>query len=337
MKKQLGNILLALALVFPVIFVIFVINQTASIVILAKEYNPFFGSILLYGLLLLYAAIVAFGIITFLKMPSALRPPGDENSPEFEKYLEKLKRNLARNNYVAGSGVPLETRSDLEKVVALLNVKADELIKSTASTVFVSTAISQNGRLDVIMVLLAQVRLIRELAHIYNQHPSIREIIDLYLKVAATAFSVGSVEELDLEEQIEPIITPLISGSVIGGVPGTGGLATYMTTSIVEGAANALLTLRVGIITRGYFGIKSGSDTRQLRRLASREAGNMLAPIVAESASYVTGVIIKASKKRAGAVGSTLKDKAIKSTKKITDVSRKSAQAVFDSLKKPKK
>ena len=116
MKKQLRNILLALALIFPVLFVIFAINQTASIVILAREYNPYFGSILLYGLLLLYAAIVVSGIIIFLKTPSALRPPRDKSSVEFEKYLEKLKRNLARNEYVVGSDVPLETRPDLENV-----------------------------------------------------------------------------------------------------------------------------------------------------------------------------------------------------------------------------
>ena len=56
MKKQLRNILLSIALIFLVLFILFVINQTASLVLIAKEYNPYFGSILLYGLLLLYAA-----------------------------------------------------------------------------------------------------------------------------------------------------------------------------------------------------------------------------------------------------------------------------------------
>ena len=61
MKKQLRNILLVPALIFTVVFVLLVINQTASVVALAGEYHPYFGSILLYGLLLLYAALVASG------------------------------------------------------------------------------------------------------------------------------------------------------------------------------------------------------------------------------------------------------------------------------------
>jgi len=303
MKKQLRNILFSVFLIFLVLVAIFVVNQTAGIVILAKDYNPYFGNVLLGGLLLLYAALIVFPIIIFFKMPSALRPPGNENSAEFDIYIEKLKRRLALNKYLAASETALETRPDIEKAVDLLSTKADELTKSTAATAFVSTAISQNGRLDAVMVLLAQVRLIWGIAHIYNQRPSIREIIHLYGNVAATAFSVGTIEELDIEEQIEPIITPLISGSLFGGIPGASGLTTFMTTSIVEGAANALLTLRVGIITRIYFGVRSRSDTREMRRLASQQAGEMLAPVVIESAGYVTKAVIKASKKRAGAVG----------------------------------
>ncbi|MFC1509832.1 DUF697 domain-containing protein [Candidatus Omnitrophota bacterium] len=186
-------------------------------------------------------------------------------------------------------------------------------------------------------MLLAQIRLIWEIAHVFNQRPSIREMTNLYTNVAATALVVGTLEELDIEEQIEPIITPLISSSVFGGIPGAGGLATFMTTSIVEGAANALLTLRVGIITRRYFGMKKISDSRNLRRAASLEAGNMLASIVVKSAGYITEAVIKASKKRAGAVGESLKNAAAKSAKTMTKATKKSANVVVDLFKKSKK
>ncbi|MFC1613813.1 hypothetical protein ACFL5K_00780, partial [Gemmatimonadota bacterium] len=121
MKKQLRNILFAFALILLVIFVIFVINQTMSVVMLVKEYNLYFGNILLYGLLLIYAAFFVFSITCILKMPSALRPPGNKQSPEFETYIEKLKRNLARNKHVIESDIPLETQSDIEKALVLLN------------------------------------------------------------------------------------------------------------------------------------------------------------------------------------------------------------------------
>ncbi|MFC1545027.1 hypothetical protein ACFL4X_02575 [Gemmatimonadota bacterium] len=74
MKKQLLNILIAITLLFFVLFVVFVINQTASVVVLAKDYSPNFGSVLLYGLLLIYAVLFLFPIIYILTMPSTLRP-----------------------------------------------------------------------------------------------------------------------------------------------------------------------------------------------------------------------------------------------------------------------
>ncbi len=337
MKKQLRNIVLPIALVILVLVIIVAINQTAGIVLMAKEVNPVFGSIVLYGLLLLYAAMIAVPVIIYLTMPPALRPPENEDSPEFDRYIEQLKKQLARNNSIAGTDNPLETPADLKKAMDMLNEQADNVTKSTASTVFVTTAISQNGRLDAILVLLAQIRLIWEIAHVFNQRPSIREMTYLYANVAATALVVGTLEELDIEEQIEPIITPLISSSVFGGIPGAGGLATFMTTSIVEGAANSLLTLRVGIITRRYFGMEKIPDSRDLRRTASLEAGRMLASIVVKSAGYITEAIIKASKKRAGAVGGSLKNVAVKSAKTMKKATSKSANVVVDLFKKSKK
>ena len=337
MKKQLRNLLLPIALIILVFFILVTINQTAGIVLIARAFNPVFGTVVLYGLLLMYTVMIAVPIIIFITMPPALRPPENEDSPEFDSYIKQLKKQLARNNSIAGTDNPLETLADLNKAMDTLNEQADNVTKSTASTVFVTTAISQNGRLDAILVLLAQVRLIWEVAHIFNQRPSIREMTNLYANVAATALVVGTLEELDIEEQIEPIITPLISSSVFGGIPGAGGLATFMTTSIVEGAANALLTLRVGIITRRYFGMKKISDSRDLRRAASLEAGNMLASIVVKSAGYITEAVIKASKKRAGAVGGSLKNVAAKSAKTMTKATKKSANVVVDLFKKSKK
>ena len=93
MNKQFRNILFCITLIFLVLFIIFLINQTAGIINIAKEFNPYFGNILLYGLLLLYAVIFISPIIIFLKMPLALHPPENKNSAEFDRYIEKLKRN----------------------------------------------------------------------------------------------------------------------------------------------------------------------------------------------------------------------------------------------------
>ncbi|MFC1541227.1 DUF697 domain-containing protein [Candidatus Latescibacterota bacterium] len=337
MKKQLRNFIFAASFIFLLFFVMFVFNQTTNVVMTAREFNPLLGTILLFGLLILYALILLSPVIIFFKMPKTLRPPENINSPEYNTYIEQLKTHLKRNKYLEDLGISPITTADIENAVVYLDTEADKFTKSAASTIFVTTAISQNGRLDTIMVLIAQIRLIWAIAHVYNQRPSIRDMFDLYVNVAGTTFIVGSIEELDIEEQIEPIITPLISGSVFGGIPGASGVATFMTTSVVDGAANALLTLRVGIITRRCFGITHISNRKELRRLASLEAGKMLAPIVVKSAGYVSEAILKASKKRAGTVGVSIKDAAAKSASTVTNKTKKSAHAVIDYFKKPKK
>ncbi len=337
MKKQMQYLLIFGSAMFLVLFVLFVINQTASIFFIAKEYNPHLGTILLYTLLLIYAAALCIPVVIYLTMPPALRPPPDEEPPEFELYLERLRKRLSRNALLAADGHALETRIDIENAIKILNTRADQLTKSTASSIFVSTAISQNGRLDAIMVLVAQMRIIWEIAHIYNQRPSAKEMLNLYVNVASTVFIAGAIEELDIEEQIEPVITPLVSSSIFGGIPGAGGIATFMTTSIVDGAANALLTLRVGIITRRFFGLTCGASNREVRRMASLEAGSMLASIVVKSAGYVSGAILKASRKRAGEVGGSVKDAVIKSAGSMTGVTKKSAQSFVYKMKGKKK
>ena len=66
-------------------------------------------------------------------------------------------------------------------------------------------------------------------------------------------------------------------------------------------------------------------------------SGIMLAPVVGESAGYVTKAVIKASKKRAGAVGGSFREAAVKSAGKMKDSSKKSARTAFNFFKKPKK
>ena len=62
----------------------------------------------------------------------------------------------------------------------------------------------------------------------------------------------------------------------------------------------------------------------------------MLGAIVVKSAGYVTEAILHASKKRAGSVGLTLKDAAVKSATTVSGATKKSASKVFDFLKRPK-
>ena len=307
MRTELRRIANYVSIVVCLLFVLFVVNQTAQVVDLANTVSPTFGQAVLYGLLVVYALLLLVPAVIFARLPRALRPPSDELSPEFDAYLRKLAARLTSNPHLAEHDLVPDDRQSIEDALDVLEEKAMGVIQTAASTVFVSTAVSQSGRLDAIMVLVAQSRMITQIAQVYYQRPTLGELIRLYANVGATTFFVREIEDLDIAEQIEPIVAATLSGSLAGAVPGVSVVASLVTSSILEGTANAYLTLRVGAIARQYCSALTQVNRGLARRSASVEAASMLGSIVVKSAATVTKSIVSAAKKAgADSVGSVV-------------------------------
>src|SRR5947209_19411057 len=90
--------------------------------------------------------------------------------------------------------MPLATETEIENAITILSVDADTVVRRTASTVFLSTALMQNGRLDALILLFTQINMVTRVARVYVQRPSPRELIRLYLNVAGTAFISSGLE-----------------------------------------------------------------------------------------------------------------------------------------------
>jgi Domain of unknown function (DUF697) len=282
-----------------VVAAVFVVNQTAQLVALAGTVSPALGRAVLIGLLGVYAGVVLVPVVLFFRLPRALARPADEQSPEFTAYLARLGARLGRHPELAGHVMPPGDRAAVEAAIRLLDARADELIRSTATAVFLTTAVSQNGRLDALVVLAAQSRLVWRLAHLYDQRPSLPDLVRLYANVATTAFVVSELEDLDISEQMEPVIASALAGSAASLLPGASLVASVVTQSILDGAANAFLTLRIGVLCRRYCGALTARDQTGLRRYAAVTAARMLGGVVSASAGVVTRAIITAAR-RAG-------------------------------------
>ena len=203
----------------------------------------------------------------------------------------------------------LESEEDIDAALRRLDEAADEIIRRAAARVFLTTAVSQNGSLDALFVLGVQSRLVWDVARVYRQRPSLRDMGWLYANVAATAFVAGEIEDLDLAEQLQPVIQNALGG-VAGAVPGLQVASSILAASIVSGTANAFLTLRVGIVARRYCGAVTRPEAREVRRTAFTEAAAMLTGIAATGAKRVVGAVARASgrtvAKTAGSVFDTL-------------------------------
>lgn len=293
MRRTLMRFGLFISVLILVAFVVFLVNQTVQIVELAERLHPVLADAVLWFLVFVFVVCAIAPVVLFLRLPKPLRPPDREDMPEFEAHLKALGDRLSRNPALKGQ--PLTTRAEIEAGLGQLERHGDKLIRGAASQVFVTTAISQNGSLDALLVLAANTRLIWKIAHVYYQRPTLRDMLYLYANVASTALIASSLEEIDIAEQLQPVLATGV-GSMAAVVPGT----TLLVNSLSTGAANAFLTLRVGIIAKNYSSALVLPPKGVMRRSAAVAAAKMLSSVTAEGASKVTKAFFRASGRRVG-------------------------------------
>jgi hypothetical protein len=123
----------------------------------------------------------------------------------------------------------------------------------------------------------------------------VRDLIFLYTNVGATAFIAGELEDLDLSEQIQPVLTSVL-GSAAGVIPGLGAATNLFVNSVVTGTGNAFLTLRVGAIAKQYCRATVLPERRAIRRVAVVQAASMLGAIARDGAKRVASAFAAGSK-----------------------------------------
>lgn len=300
MRTSIRRILLLLVVFFLVSFAVILVNQTLQLSEFAARFHPRAGEAVFWALVFLYAGLVGLPLYLFFRLPKPLVPPADEDSQAFEDHVVSLSARLARNPLV--SGEDLSNREGIEAALETLDGQALEGIKAAGRRAFLTTAISQNGALDSLFVLGIQSKLIWDVAHMYEQRPTLRDMTYLYTNVLGTAFIAAELDHADLSAQIQPVLSTVM-GSAVSAMPGFGVASHVFTNSVLTGTANAFLTLRVGIIAQEYSRGWVKPKRKELRRAAVTRAAGLLGAIAVAGAGTVSSAIAKASgRTMAGAV-----------------------------------
>ncbi len=267
--------------------------------------------LLLAGLLLL---LVGRPLASFLSMPVAARPPHtpfDIENPDISllsqrlrydlKYLAMLKRNpllagdvaamddglaagraLLARFAIAGTESAAQVAADLETFqkdhiephLKTLDAKVDKLIHAEAVGVGVATAFSMNGTVDAFVVLWRNANLIARISQIYFGRPHLGGTLLILRDVAAIVVVSRAMED----------VTDM-TGDVIGGLLGRmGGL---IAGPVMDGAVNAMLTLKMGYLAKRRCRAFEGWSARQARSI-SAEA---LERVKKESGSVATDLL----------------------------------------------
>ncbi|MFW6198274.1 MAG: DUF697 domain-containing protein [Acidobacteriota bacterium] len=292
MRSTLRRILAVGAGFLSVAFTVILVNQTLQLADFAGRLHPVAGDVVLWGLVLLYLAGLGVPLYLYFRLPRALVPPDVVEGPAFEEHLRRVADRLRRNPRLE-AGV-LETREQIESALAALDAEANEVVRAAGSRAFLTTAVSQNGALDALLVLGIQSKLVWDVAHVYAQRPSLRDMGYLYANVLTTAFVAGELDDADLSAAVQPVLSTVL-GSAASAVPGLQGASTIFVNSVLSGTANAFLTLRVGIIAQEYSHALTQPAKPALRRTAVARAAAMLGSIVSSGAGRVSGAIARAS------------------------------------------
>src|SRR5437773_5576958 len=286
--------IIILLVVLTTVFVLsLIVAGVTSLISLADRIHPIAGTIVFWTIVLAAGFFALYCVIAYAKLPGALIPPVETSGPMHEAFLRALRARLAVNPRTRD--LPLATPEEIEDALGHLSNEADKVVRRTASTVFLSTALMQNGRLDGLVVLFTQIQMVNRVARIYVQRPSPRELIRLYANVAGTALIASGLESLDLGEMIAPLATSVVP-ALKGGIPGLSGISALLVRSISNGAANAFLTLRVGEVARRYCALTSRCSRDAIRKSATAAAVHHLGRLVRENGAEVVRKIWEAAR-----------------------------------------
>jgi hypothetical protein len=278
------KVIIIAAVLVTVCLVSVVIAGATSLILLADRIHPIAGTIVFWAICLAAGFFALYCAIAYSRLPAALVPPEEDSGPKHDAYLEALRARLTSNPRIRD--LPVVTEEEIKKAVGHLSAQADSVVRRTASTVFLSTALMQNGRLDGLIVLFTQIQMVGRIARIYVQRPSPRELARLYANVAGTAFIASGLESLDLGQMVAPLAVSVVP-ALKGGIPGLSGVSALLVKCVSNGAANAFLTLRVGEVARRYCELTSRCPRELIRKSATAAAVQHLGRIVRENGALV--------------------------------------------------
>jgi hypothetical protein len=294
MSKQMKNFLTIAGIIVLGAFLAFLYDCITGLADFAGRINPALAPWVFWVLLAVVLGSLGWWASLVLVRPRPLLVHADPTPEEMERFRRELVKRLSRNRILKNEGMAVRDEEDLEAGLAVLRQKADDEIRSTAKRVFIGSAVSQNGRLDTLVVLFLISRLAWRISKLYAQRPHYRELVNLYVNIAVTSFLAGSIEEFGIEEYVHELMGPLVAGSALGAMPGAEAVAGTVTSSILSGSTNALLAMRCGIVARNYMSLDL-ARRGAMRRSATLEAARMFMSISSETVTQVTKLLVKGS------------------------------------------
>jgi uncharacterized membrane protein YcjF (UPF0283 family) len=243
-----------------------------------------------YGLaaLLLYLLIIRPVAIILYSPSFSVETTLDKNPKRAYKVFKQVARRLLEQEELSDAIKEniKQSMKDPHKLRDAMNnaynhdikKRMNKSIQNHARTVLISTAISQNGRLDFITVIVVNIQMIKDLVVMCGFRPSYKNLAKLVVNVFTTALIAEGLENINLSE-----ILPQSTMQMLGEIP----LVRPMISSVLDGISNALLTLRIGIVARKYLFDDAEDLTKEKIRFGALIEATKHLPIVIADALFI--------------------------------------------------
>lgn len=275
-----------IALGFIILFILMLLSSVLNVGDRLRAIHPYleYGFYVVAALLVYFLIIRPVNIIVFSPSFSVETTLDKRTRKNFLVYKKVAKRLIALDTFppeeekklIAAMGSSILLREALNSTFnQYIKKEMNAVIKRNAKTVMISTAISQNGRLDFFTVVAVNLKMIKELVVMCGFRPSYKNLSKLTLNVFTTALIAEGLENMNIND-----ILPTSTVNALGDIP----FIKPLVSSVAQGMSNALLTLRIGIVTRKYLFSDAKEITKEeIRRTALLEAAGMLPLVVGDA------------------------------------------------------
>ena len=169
-------------------------------------------------------------------------------------------------------------------------------IRQWATSVFMVTAVSQSAKFDSLSVMYFNYKMIEDIIRASGFRPTGQQLFRQYIRILTTSLITYYANEVltDMDD-IAPFAGADDVAADTGGWTFMGALRKLripgiMVGSVADGAVNALLTLRIGYVTRSYLLRGSAALTsNESRRTVRREDAVRAIPSIVSSGSAALG------------------------------------------------
>lgn len=244
---------------------------------------------------LVFFLLIVQPIIIIVASPSlSIATSLDPNDNRAVAIYKRVAKNIVKNNDLPQEdNILLTEYKNKEELLFNLQYVFDKSVKKQlnkiiihdAKTVMISTAICQSARFDMVTVFAVNLKMIRELVEKCGFRPSMKNLSKLTVNVFSTALIAEGLENLRLED-----VLPKSSLEFLNNVPYLG----TVLESILQGAANAVMTIRIGCVCRRFLFSDGAIVTKEdIRREAYKETLKILPLVVTETISFFPKKVVR--------------------------------------------